>query len=144
MATTRKNKFHLLRSQSKTCPCRKLERIEKENRELKSFLKDFLSPKDDNGNVSTEGCSHHDFDIRFCGFRNNSDDNECPFMACRYWIDNAEFDNCSRLASFASKQDGGWDQEKVAMVMGDSKVKIEEERALRKLRNQIKEGGYKL
>ncbi len=125
--------------------CQKVSALEGENKQLKEILKEFLSPKDGKGNLLKNGCSDKDYSFRLYAYEKKLyKENDCPYMACRQWIDNLGFDNCAKIAAHVSCQDGGWNENKVAEILAENKgkvdvvrIRIDELKALRRLKNEV-------
>jgi hypothetical protein len=140
-------KSRLSRPPRKESLSSRVVKLEKENRELKQFLRDFLTPKSKSGKLLPNGCSRESYFVRYHIFEKDPGESECPFIACKQWMDSPEYANCSMIALSEAKRVGGWDEKKIASVMGtprnmDPQVEIalESEKALHKLRSVIKKG----
>lgn len=93
-------------------------------RELRQYLKDFLTPKGNDGELSLGGCSDDSFKTRYYFYVKKEGHNECPYVACNHWIDNPSWCNCQRLIGFQAWKDLGWDPEKIADVVGMDAMKV--------------------
>jgi hypothetical protein len=78
--------------------------------ELGEFINELFTPSQGNEN----GCSTFEYEVRKKYYK--QDKTECPFMNCRYWFNNKEWSNCSKIVASQANDEHGWSLEKISEI----------------------------